>query len=48
MRQAFVHAFLASAEREVLMKNADRIIFAQLASPGTERWHLGIMQTAKH
>jgi adenosine deaminase len=36
MRQAFVHAFLPSAEREVLIKHADQAIFALLAQPVTE------------
>lgn len=31
MRQAFVHAFLPSAEREVLIKQADERVFALLA-----------------
>ena len=48
MRQAFVHAFLPSAEREVLTKNADRSIFAQLAKPAAEHKHTGTTQTAEH
>ena len=48
MRQAFVHAFLPSAEREVLTKNADRTIFAQLAKPPAEHKHPGITHTAEH
>ena len=48
MRQAFVHAFLPSAEREVLTKNADRSIFRQLAKPPAEHKHPGITHTAEH
>ena len=33
MRQGFVHAFLPSAEREVLLKTADAEVFAQLSHP---------------
>ena len=48
VRQAFVHAFLPSAEREVLTKKADRTIFAQLAKPPAEHKHPGITHTAEH
>jgi len=39
---------LPSAEREVLTKNADRSIFAQLAEPPAEHKHTGTTQTAEH
>jgi adenosine deaminase len=34
MRQAFVHAFLPSAERETLLKRADEQVFALISPPG--------------
>ena len=35
MRQAFVHAFLPSAERETLLKQVDQRVFALMAPPRT-------------
>lgn len=34
MRQAFVHAFVPSAEREALLKRADEQVFALASRPG--------------
>jgi len=48
MRQAFVHAFLPSAEREVLIKNADQAIFALLAQPVTEHRPIHITALQEH
>ncbi len=48
MRQAFVHAFLPSAEREVLIKNADRLVFAMLGKPIAERELSNTMQSEAH
>ncbi|MDD5028990.1 MAG: CRISPR-associated ring nuclease [Rhodoferax sp.] len=39
MRQAFVHAFLPSAEREALLKRVDTQIFELIAHPGAENAH---------
>ena len=33
MRQAFVHAFVPSAEREALIKQADQRVFALISRP---------------
>lgn len=35
MRQAFVHAFLPSAEREALLKRCDEQVFALMSAPAT-------------